>query len=59
MFKKYALNRESIFLEFNRHGMLVFISRNKDNPILNRLSSIWEPTKSVMEEIFDTHSKLR
>lgn len=58
MFKKYVRDGGSIFLEFDRNGVLVFISRNKDNPILNHLSSIWEPTKSIMQEAFDSHSKL-
>lgn len=42
IYKKYVRENDSILLEFNRIGILQFISGNIDNEHLNNLTTIWE-----------------
>lgn len=42
MYKKYVRENNVILLEFNRVGILLFISGNRDEPYLNDLSRVWE-----------------
>jgi hypothetical protein len=52
MYTKYIRNNDVIMLEFNRVGILQFISGNFDNCYLNDLSRIWEEGKPVLDSLF-------
>jgi len=42
MYKKHVRDNNTVMLEFNRIGILQFISGNKENQYLNHLTKIWE-----------------
>ena len=57
MYKKYVRENDVIFLEFNRVGILLFISGNRDNQYLNDLNRVWEQGKPVLDHLFGKNEK--
>lgn len=58
MYKKYVREANVILLEFNRVGILQFISGNKDNNHhLSDLTRIWEEGKPVLDQLFGKNQK--
>lgn len=57
MYQKYIRENTVIMLEFNRVGVLQFMSGNRDNCYLNDLTRIWEEGKPVMDSIFGKNHK--
>ena len=45
-------------MEFQKNGVLHFISGNKEIPLLCHLNEIWEPGKSVLNILFANNQKL-
>lgn len=59
MYQKYIRESTVIMLEFNRVGVLKFMSGNRDNSYLNDLTRIWEEGKPVMDSIFGKNQKFQ